>query len=147
MARTTVSDTPHSSVPDLDPDYLDLVRRFPLRRIADDAAAERAVAAIDGLLDLGDRITPGQRDYLDALGTLVAAYEDEHEPEMGATSDPSGILADLIEARGIKQAQVAVETGIPKQTISAILAGKRRPSRAVMTALGDYFGVHPGVFL
>ena len=129
-----------------DPDYLELVRRFPLRRLADDTAAARAVAVLDALLNRND-LTPGERDYLDVLGTLVAAYEDEHEPEMGERSDPAGILADLMEARGINQAQLATESGLPKQTVSAILAGMRRPSRAAMTALGDCFGVDPGVFL
>ena len=99
---------------------------------------------IDRLTDLGE-LTLDESDYRSVLGDLVAAYESEHDPEPAAT--PADILRFLIESKGVVQARVAAETGIAESTISEILAGKRKVSRAVMRSLADYFKVEPAIFL
>ena len=80
-------------------------------------------ACLRGKLDDGEEL------YLDALSDLVAAYEDEHYP-ISAASD-ADMLRDLMEARGVSQAEVSRETGIAKSTISEVLAGKQDVQPAV----------------
>src|SRR5437868_11024838 len=84
--------------------YFQLVRRFPLTVIEDDAHLDRAVLLIDKLLDLAVR-DRGQRAYLDALTTLVESYEAERipMPSLGGAA----ILRNLIADNGITQAELA----------------------------------------
>ena len=58
-------------------DYLELVRRFPLRPLS----SRRELAAAGAILDqyVGrEDLTPGQRDYIAALARFVADYEQQH---------------------------------------------------------------------
>src|SRR6266571_2350262 len=59
--------------------YLDLIRRFPLRPLRTDADLDAAIAIIDALIDRPELTTPEQ-DYLDVLSDLVEAYETEAVP-------------------------------------------------------------------
>jgi HTH-type transcriptional regulator/antitoxin HigA len=61
--------------------------------------------------------------------------------------DAADMLAFLIEQKGITQSALAEAVGASEPTISLILAGKRKPGRALMAAFGEYFHVDPGVFL
>src|SRR5436190_11985998 len=78
--------------------YLDLVRRFPLRPLRSDADLDAAVAVVDLLLDR-EELTPPEQDYLDVLGDLVEAYEEEAIP-IKAVSDAE-MLRFLIEQKGV----------------------------------------------
>src|SRR5262245_46905206 len=56
--------------------YLELVKRFPLIHIRDDAHLDEALEVLNGLLARdGD---DGVQEYLAVLTDLVRAYEDEH---------------------------------------------------------------------
>lgn len=57
------------------------------------------------------------------------------------------LLRHLIEARGVRPARVAAETGLSKSTISDVLAGKRRLGVKHIESLARYFRVSPAVFL
>ncbi len=112
------------------------------------SGARRSIAApwrsIHRLTDLPE-LTDEEFDYRDSLALLVADYEDEHEPMDDLP--PSVVLRELIAAKGVTQRAVAAAAGVSDATVSAILAGQRKPSRKVMAALAGYFGVHPAVFL
>jgi HTH-type transcriptional regulator/antitoxin HigA len=123
--------------------YLELVRRFPLRPLRTDADLDAAVAVIDSLVDQADLSAPEQ-DYLEVLGDLVEAYEEE-AVLMKAVSD-ADMLRFLIEAKGVTQAQAAKEAGIAESTISEVLAGKRKLNRTQIGKLARYFRVGPGAF-
>src|SRR5579871_6021437 len=118
--------------------YLRLIRRFPLRPIRSERELDDALAVIDSLLDAG---TPdaASRDYLDVLSDLVERFEDEHVP-MPAVSD-ADMLRHLMEAKVVAQARVAREVGIAESTVSEVLAGRRRLTRAHIGKLASYFGV------
>lgn len=60
------------------PRYLELVEAFPLRPIRDDRALAGAIAAMRPLLGI-DR-SDDEEDYLEVLGGIIKAYEDEHHP-------------------------------------------------------------------
>jgi HTH-type transcriptional regulator / antitoxin HigA len=123
--------------------YFKLVRRFPLTRIAHDDDLAAALATIDGLL--ARELDAGEEAYLSALSALVHAYESEHHPIPDAT--PAEALRELADANGLTGAAIAQRSGIVPSTVSALLAGKRRPTPEQMTALAAVFGVSPAVFL
>jgi HTH-type transcriptional regulator/antitoxin HigA len=123
--------------------YLELVQRFPLRPIRSDEELRRATEVIDALIDRDD-LDQDERDYLDVLSDLVERYESDRYP-MPPSSDAE-VLAHLIEARQVSQAEVARATGIAESTISEVLAGKRVLNRAHIGRLARYFNVGPGAF-
>jgi HTH-type transcriptional regulator/antitoxin HigA len=98
---------------------------------------------VNSLLDRDD-LDPAEADYLDVLGDLVERYETEHHP-IEDVSDAE-MLAHLIDAKGVTQADVARATRIAVSTISEVLSGKRSLSRTHIGKLARYFGVDPGVF-
>lgn len=123
--------------------YLELVRAFPLRPIRTSAELDAAIAVVDSLLDQ-DRLSAPEQDYLEVLSDLIETHEDEAVP-MKPASDVD-MLWFLIESRGVTQAAVAKQVGIPESTISEVLAGKRTLHRKQIGKLARYFHVEPGVF-
>jgi HTH-type transcriptional regulator/antitoxin HigA len=124
--------------------YLELVRRFPLRPIRDDDALNAATAMIDELLRLPELNTE-EDDYLDVLGDLVEKYEEQAYPIPDAPA--SDVLRYLMDCRGLSQADLAREVGMPSSVVSEILASKRALSKANISRLSGYFGVKADVFL
>ena len=123
--------------------YLDLVRRFPLRPLRSSADLHAAVAVIDELLDR-PRLSAAEQDYVDVLSDLVEAYEDEAVP-IRPVSDAE-LLRFLIEQKGVTQSAVAAETGIAESTVSAVVAGKRKLNRTQVGRLARHFHIEPGAF-
>lgn len=123
--------------------YFDLVARFPLVKIRDDAHLDAASAMIDSLLrtDLDE----GGEAYLDMLSDLVAAYEDAHEVFPAPTE--GGLLRSLMEGNGLTQARFAREVGIAQSTVSAVLNGSRALTKAHMVKIARRFNLSPSVFL
>ncbi len=125
-------------------DYLDLVRKLPLRPIRSEAELDRAIAMVDSLSDRGT-LSPDEHDYLLVLSGLIEDYEDEHHPIPVVTGVP--MLRFLIESKGISQARVAAEAGIAESTLSEILAGKRKLGVKYIRDLAEYFKVDPGLLI
>jgi HTH-type transcriptional regulator/antitoxin HigA len=122
--------------------YLDLVAAFPLVSIRSEAQLDATQKVMDRLLAKG-KLDAGEEMYLDALSDLVATYEDIHYP-IEAASD-ADMLRHLMDAKEVSQTQLHQQAGIPKSTISEILAGKKPFSKAIIRTLADYFNVSPGV--
>ena len=53
----------------------------------------------------------------------------------------------LMDCRGLSQAELAKDVGMPTSVVSEVLAGKRGLSKANIAKLADYFGVKAEVFL
>ncbi|MBS0266087.1 MAG: helix-turn-helix transcriptional regulator [Planctomycetes bacterium] len=122
--------------------YLELILDFPLASIKGDEHLEEAQKVMGMLLARGT-LNAGEETYLDALGDLVGAYEDENlaiEPASDAE-----MLQHFLDARGITQAQLSRNTGLPKSTISEVLKGKKRFSRQMIHKLAEYFQVDVSV--
>ena len=79
------------------------------------------------------------RFIVDALSDLIAAYEDEHHAI--APASDADLLRHLLDAKGASQAELHRATGIPKSTISEVVAGKKPFSRQMIRKLAAYFGV------
>jgi HTH-type transcriptional regulator/antitoxin HigA len=122
--------------------YLELVLDFPLASIQSDDHLVAAQRVIDRLLAQG-KLDPGAATYLDALSDLVGAYEDEHHPIEPASD--ADMLRHLLDAKAISQMELSREAGIPRSSISEVLAGKKPFSRQMIRKLAGYIGVEPGV--
>lgn len=125
------------------PDYLSLVLEFPLASIRSDAHLRAAQEVLDRLLARG-KLSRGQLLYVDALSDLVSAYEDEHHALEPPTD--ADLLGHLLAARGVSQAELHRATGIPRSSISEVLAGKKPFSRQMIRKLATYFRVDQGLF-
>lgn len=122
--------------------YLELVLDFPLASIQSDDHLIAAQQVIDRLLAQGT-LDQGAATYLDALSDLVAAYEDDaHSIEPASDAD---MLRHLLDAKGISQMELSREAGIPRSSISEVLAEKKPFSRQMIRKLAAYFDVDPGM--
>jgi HTH-type transcriptional regulator/antitoxin HigA len=122
--------------------YLGLVSDFPLASIRSDEHLAEAQRVMDVLLARG-KLDTGDAMYLDALSDLVACYEDAHHAIEPASD--ADMLRHLLDARGVTQAEVCRDTGIPKSSISQVLSGKRPLSRQVIRKLAAYFRVEVSI--
>jgi len=95
-------------------------------------------------LMLEDTRSAEKTEYLKLLATLVEAYEREHVSI--PKGSPLDILHELMDARNMKQADLAKLTG-SSGTASEIYHGKREISKALARRFGDYFGVAYTLFL
>ena len=125
-------------------DYLELVRRFPLRPIRSARELDQATEIIDHLIAQEKR-SPGADDYLDVLSDLVEKYESEHHPIPDAS--PVDMLKFFIEDRQTNQRAVALGSGIAVSTMSEIVGGRRPMNFAHMRKLAQFFNVDVAVFL
>ena len=122
--------------------YRELVLNFPLASIKSDEHLDEGQKVTDRLLSKGE-LNDGEEMYLDALSDLVAAYENEcHAIEPASDAD---MLRHLLEAKGVRQAQLSRDTSIPKSSISEVLAGTKPFSRQMIRKLAEYFQVDVGV--
>ncbi len=123
--------------------YFQLVRRFPLLRIANDDDLANALSTLDNLLTR--ELDAGEEAYLDTLSTLIHAYESEHHSIPDAT--PAEVLRELADVNGLSGTVIAQRSGIVPSTVSALMSGKRRPTPEQMSVLAAMFNVSPAVFL
>lgn len=66
---------------------------------------------MDKLLAI-NRLDRGHGDYLDALGNVVASYEEQHSPT--APASDAHMLQHLLDAKGLTQTDLHRQTGIAK---------------------------------
>ena len=123
--------------------YLELVQCVPLRPIRSESELDEAINMVNYLIDR-PQMNADERDYLAVLGGLIEEYETEHI--IFERRPASAILAHLIEAKGVTQAQVAKDCRIAESTVSEILAGTRKMNRDHIAKFAAYFHVGPGVF-
>lgn len=115
-----------------------------LRPIHNEKEYDRMVLLMNLLAEAaGDDEDHPLSGLLDWVSDLVSKYEQEHFAIDQA--EPKDALRFLMEARGLKQGELA---GIVHQSnLSAILAGKRKISASLAGKLGKFFGISPAVFV
>jgi len=65
----------------VDNDYIELVRKFPLRLLRDDQDQDEAVKTLSGIVGrIGSKLTTGEREYADALGCIVREHDNRVYP-------------------------------------------------------------------
>ena len=124
--------------------YQALLHEYTPRPIRTEGAYRKTLRQVDELMSR-PKLSRAESELLEVLATLVEQYESKDYPT--PTSAPHQMLAHLIEAKAVSQAELARETDIPRSTVSAVLAGRRQISKANVVKLADYFGVSPAVFL
>jgi HTH-type transcriptional regulator/antitoxin HigA len=124
--------------------YGKLLRKALPRPIRTEKDNERYLQVMEHLMDLGDRMTPEQRELLDLLVVLIERFEAERYSLSAAS--PVEALREVMEARGIKLAGLAALIG-SKGVASEILSGKRGLSKTNIKRLAEHFRVSPEVFL
>ena len=123
--------------------YLAQVKRHPLTSIRSENELDAAQAVVDALLR--ERLDDGKQAYLDALSDLVIVYEQEHHAV--APLPPHELLAQMLEERGMSQAELARTAGLAKATVSDLATGKRPFTVKQMHAVASIFGLPGTVFL
>lgn len=73
----------------------------------------------------------------------LLAHEDAHHAIEPASD--ADMLRHLLEEKRVTQAQLSMETGLAKSSISEVLAGKKPFSRQMIRKLADYFKVDVSV--
>jgi HTH-type transcriptional regulator/antitoxin HigA len=104
---------------------------------------QHAVAQLETLLT--PRPGAARSQLIELLSTLIEQYESRQHPTPNVP--PGEMLAHLLEARGIKAAELGRQTGIPPATISNVVSGRRGISKNNAVALAKFFGVSPAVFV
>ena len=125
--------------------YLELIRRFPLRPIRNDAEADQAAKILDRYFPRGD-LDAGTADYIHALATLLADYQDRRHPVETAQITPLSLLRHLMEQHAMSTADLGRLLG-NSGLASMILHGKRAISKTNAKILAQQFGLEPGAFL
>lgn len=124
--------------------YQSLLVDFTPRPIRNRRTYNATLRQLDRLMNK-PRLTRPEQDMLDLLAVLIEQYESAEYPTPSVP--PDRMLAHLIEAKGVRAADVAKATGIHRSTLSAVLAGRRSLSKGNVVKLAEYFGVSPAVFL
>jgi antitoxin component HigA of HigAB toxin-antitoxin module len=129
-------------------DYLELVKKFPLRIIRNEKEHEEAVSVLSRLLGCAaEELSAGTRDYADALSRFIQDYDEREHPLIRAKRSPLQKLNYVIEESGITRNELAKVLGISQPLTSHILTGKRHLTASHKRKLGEHFKIAPGYFL
>ena len=124
--------------------YQTLLLDFTPRPIRNDRKYNRVMRHIDRLMKK-PRLSRPESELLELLATLAEQYESIEHPTPAASQRE--LLAHLIDARGVVQAEVARQSGVPRSAICNALKGRRRLSQANIAKLAKYFHVPAGDFI
>jgi HTH-type transcriptional regulator/antitoxin HigA len=126
-------------------EYMELVRRFPLRPLRSERERAAAGAILDGLVGR-DGLSEGEREYGAALAYFVADFERGRVRILRRSLSPLQLLRHLLEENGLNTADLGRILG-SRGVASEVLAGKRALSKAMIGKLAERFGVDGGLFL
>lgn len=135
----------------LDPSYLALIRRFPLRPLRSDRAYDAALVVLDALAVRPEgSLGKGEQDYFETLTLLVDSFDSkcDHEQHRAPAghSAPLANLKYVMEQSGTTQADLGRLLG-SRTLASLILNGRRQLSKAHVRKLATHFQVCPALFL
>ncbi|MEX0774573.1 MAG: hypothetical protein WD042_02540 [Phycisphaeraceae bacterium] len=125
-------------------DWAGLTGMLPLRPIHDKVELDNATEVIDAMA--GHDLSRDQDDYLEALSTLVMAYEDEHQPIDVKRMTPVEVLRYLVEQSGMTASALGELLG-NRSLGSKLLRGERELSKAHIRVLADHYRVSTDLFI
>jgi len=126
-------------------DYLDLIRRFPLRTIRSKGEFEIAGSILDELVGR-EHLSVGQTDYLEGLVRFVQDYEATAFRDKLRKMTPVQVLKHLMEENGMNTSDLGTVLG-SRGLASEVLNGKRALSKTLIGKLARRFRVEPALFL
>ncbi len=130
------------TMPVLDPEYDQLLRKIQPRVPASREENERLLAEIEKLMLKGeDNLSPAEDSMLGTLFSLVREYEARTFPPTKST--PAELLEFLMEQNHLTRADLP----LPANRVSEILSGTRAVSKEQAKQLGAFFHVSPAAFI
>jgi HTH-type transcriptional regulator/antitoxin HigA len=140
----TVTRQPRMDPPAWLRQYARLIVEHNIVPIRTGAQHAKALRNIERLMKLQatDRATT---TAIELFSRLIEDYESQQHPAPAVS--PDKMLAHLIDARETSQSRVAKATGIPRSTISAVLAGRRSLSTDAIAKLSRHFQVSTDAFI
>jgi HTH-type transcriptional regulator/antitoxin HigA len=130
-------------------------RRFNRRKYAELLAEALPVAItnedeLERITVIADRLavkkklSPEESRLLNLLSTLIEVYEDEHCPIPDAP--PHVMIQGFMRDRGLRNKDLEPILGSSGVT-SEVISGKRKPSKAQIKNLAEFFQVLPEFFI
>ena len=111
--------------------------------IKDEAAHTRALRRIEALMD-AESLTPEQGHELDALVTLVEAYEEKNFAIKEAS--PIAVIEFMMDQRGLSRKDLQPMIG-SRARVSEVLSGKRPLTLAMIRALSNAWSISGDLLL
>ncbi|NLY01118.1 MAG: helix-turn-helix transcriptional regulator [Rhodopirellula sp.] len=124
--------------------YQELLVDYTPRPVRTEREYRRTMRLIERLMKKPG-LSRAESELLELLATLAEQYESIEYPTPQASQ--ADLLAHLIDARGITQAELARQTGVPRSVITNVLKGRRKISQANIARLAAYFHVSPAEFI
>ena len=122
--------------------YVDLLAEALPVAITSEQELERLTIIADRLA-VKRNLSPEEGRLLDLLSTLIEVYEDEHHPIPDAL--PHVMIQGFMQERGLRNKDLEQVLGSSGVT-SEVISGKRKPSRAQVKSLAEFFQVSPEFF-
>jgi HTH-type transcriptional regulator/antitoxin HigA len=130
---------------DIPKTYNRLSAMHPLRPIHNDVELDHATEIIDMMA--GHDLNADQADYLDALSTLVEAYENAHHPLDDPAICALDALRALLDDHGMGAIDLARLLGVHRSMGAKLLKGERALTTRHLKILSDHFKVSADLFL
>jgi len=128
-------------------DYLEMVKRFPLRVIRSERELDAATTVALDLAGQGEeRLSDGAAEYLDVLDRLIEDYEDVYHPMPVRNATPLERLRCLVKEAGVSASDLGRLLG-NRSLGSPLLSGRRELSKAHIRVLAEHFRLEAGYFL
>jgi HTH-type transcriptional regulator / antitoxin HigA len=130
--------------------YIALLERDEIapKVIETEAEYQRFLAVAERLIFKRQDRTAEETTLLKLLVKLIKDYEEEvFDLENWSKTSPHELLQFLMEAKGIKQADLIGVLSDSSGLVSSIVNGKRAISKAQAKKLGDFFNIESGVFI
>jgi HTH-type transcriptional regulator/antitoxin HigA len=123
--------------------YQNLLVDFSPRPIKSEREYKRVLKYIEQNMEPNPPRDKAQ--LLDLLAALAADYEEQRFPVPDLK--PGELLKFLIDERGITRAELARQTGIPRQKITNAITGTRPLSKGNAIKLAEFFKLRPSAFI
>lgn len=130
--------------------YIALLERDEIapKVIETEAEYQQFLAVAERLIFKRQDRTTEETTLLKLLVKLIKDYEEEvFDLENWSKTSPHELLQFLMEAKGIKQADLIGVLSDSSGLVSSIVNGKRAISKAQAKKLGDFFNIESGVFI
>ena len=124
--------------------YGELLLAFQPRTIQTEDEYKHVQREIDRLIDQDD-LSPAEQEYLDLLGTLLCAYEEQVEDNTAYTLRGVALVQGLLELHGLKQKDLE-PIFKTKSIASAVLSGQRRLTVEQINRLATFFQLPHSLF-
>lgn len=105
---------------------------------------DRTILIVEELLAKGGKLSNEETVLLELLGKLIADFEEKfYQPR---EASPKEVLLELMNARGLKQTDLAEVLG-SKSRVSEIISGKREITKTQAKAIANFFNISAELFI